>query len=68
MEGIDPEYSYYSWAKSFELVRSGKHQVAAFWACSLERPEYFYCSDSIGKELLRDFNSGLAKLRATGKC
>lgn len=29
MEGIDPEYSYYSWAKSFELVRSGKHQVAA---------------------------------------
>ena len=50
MEGIDAEYSYYSWAKSFEQVRSGKHQVAAFWACSLERQEYFYCSDPIGKE------------------
>ena len=50
LAGFKPQYSYYSWAKSYEQVRAGKHQVAAYWACSLERQEHFYCSDPIGKE------------------
>lgn len=50
LQGIEVEYTYYPWARSYEEVKAGKHQVAAFWACSLERQEYFYCSDPIGKE------------------
>lgn len=50
LQGVTVEYTYYPWARSYEQAKAGKYDAASFWACSVDRQEFFYCSNPIGKE------------------
>lgn len=50
LEGVDVEYAYYPWARSYLNAKIGRYQAASYWACSVERQRDFICSDALFEE------------------
>ncbi|WP_020407927.1 substrate-binding periplasmic protein [Hahella ganghwensis] len=48
--GIQVEFHYFPWARSYDLARQGQHDAASYWACSEKHQEDFYCSTPIIQE------------------
>lgn len=50
LEGIDVEYAYYPWARSYLNAKIGRYNAASYWACNVERQRDFICSDALFEE------------------
>ncbi|WP_165856885.1 substrate-binding periplasmic protein [Marinobacter sp. JSM 1782161] len=47
LEGVDVEWGFFPWSRSFKLARDGNWDGSAGWSCSPEREINFYFSDPI---------------------
>ncbi|WP_157813538.1 substrate-binding periplasmic protein [Pseudoalteromonas spongiae] len=49
-QGYRVKFSYFPWGRSFVEVQKGHFDVAAYWFCTEEKQQEFYCSEALYTE------------------
>ncbi|MCG7534751.1 transporter substrate-binding domain-containing protein [Pseudoalteromonas sp. OOF1S-7] len=46
-EGLEAEFVYLPWKRSFQAAQQGQYDMASYWVCEHEYQQHFYCSDEL---------------------
>ncbi|RZM81651.1 hypothetical protein C3B51_07860 [Pseudoalteromonas rubra] len=46
-EGLEAEFVYLPWKRSFQAAQQGQYDMASYWVCEREYQQHFYCSDEL---------------------